>query len=151
IQKQNRPWQMRLVNLRDVLDPIDRVRQLTGVRGEEVYNLLLRRGLTIGSAAMLRLTHALIRTMHSQSVALLSRYWREPGPDLGVPLVPHFNRAIFQGLRAADSRCTRLKTPLVTIMTDLADYPPHFWIERQRQYFICGTKAAFQQALKAGH
>jgi UDP-N-acetylglucosamine:LPS N-acetylglucosamine transferase len=41
--------------------------------------------------------------------------------------------------------------PLVTILTDMADYPPHFWIERQPQYLICGTEHAYQQALKLGH
>jgi 1,2-diacylglycerol 3-beta-galactosyltransferase len=33
----------------------------------------------------------------------------------------------------------------------MADYPPHFWIERQPQYFICGTKKAYDQALALGH
>ena len=28
---------------------------------------------------------------------------------------------------------------MLTILTDLADYPPHFWMERQEQYFACGT------------
>ena len=41
--------------------------------------------------------------------------------------------------------------PLVTILTDMADYPPHFWIERQPQYLICGTEKAYRQALAAGH
>jgi 1,2-diacylglycerol 3-beta-galactosyltransferase len=40
---------------------------------------------------------------------------------------------------------------LVTILTDLADYPPHFWIEQQDQYFICGTDKAVEQALSLGH
>jgi UDP-N-acetylglucosamine:LPS N-acetylglucosamine transferase len=39
----------------------------------------------------------------------------------------------------------------VTILTDLADYPPHFWMERQEQYFICGTIRAVEQALALGH
>jgi 1,2-diacylglycerol 3-beta-galactosyltransferase len=42
-------------------------------------------------------------------------------------------------------------TPFVTILTDLADYPPHFWMERQAQYFICGTERAVQQAAAMGH
>ena len=41
--------------------------------------------------------------------------------------------------------------PLVTILTDMADYPPHFWIEKQPQYLICGTDKAAAQALAAGH
>jgi 1,2-diacylglycerol 3-beta-galactosyltransferase len=39
----------------------------------------------------------------------------------------------------------------VTILTDLADFPPHFWIERQDQYLICGTGKAVEQARALGH
>jgi 1,2-diacylglycerol 3-beta-galactosyltransferase len=42
-------------------------------------------------------------------------------------------------------------TPLVTILTDIADYPPHFWIERQEQYLICGSDRAVAQARELGH
>jgi 1,2-diacylglycerol 3-beta-galactosyltransferase len=40
---------------------------------------------------------------------------------------------------------------MVTILTDLADYPPHFWVEEQEQYFICGTDRAVAQARALGH
>jgi 1,2-diacylglycerol 3-beta-galactosyltransferase len=40
---------------------------------------------------------------------------------------------------------------MVTILTDLADYPPHFWIEPQRQYLVCGTATAARQAIAMGH
>jgi 1,2-diacylglycerol 3-beta-galactosyltransferase len=33
----------------------------------------------------------------------------------------------------------------------LADYPPHFWIERESEYIIVGTERARQQALTMGH
>jgi 1,2-diacylglycerol 3-beta-galactosyltransferase len=33
----------------------------------------------------------------------------------------------------------------------MADYPPHFWMERQDQYFICGTDKAVEQARQLGH
>jgi len=36
--------------------------------------------------------------------------------------------------------------PYVTILTDMADYPPHFWVENQRQVLICGTDTAVEQA-----
>jgi UDP-N-acetylglucosamine:LPS N-acetylglucosamine transferase len=39
----------------------------------------------------------------------------------------------------------------VTILTDIADYPPHFWIERQEQYLICGSDHAVAQAVALGH
>jgi len=66
-------------------------------------------------------------------------------------MIPNFNHAILQGLRQADADETRLETPMVTILTDLADYPPHFWIERQEQYLVCGTATAARQAIAMGH
>jgi UDP-N-acetylglucosamine:LPS N-acetylglucosamine transferase len=42
--------------------------------------------------------------------------------------------------------------PYVTVMTDLADHPPNFWIERgQDQHIICGTPKAMQQAAAMGY
>jgi len=42
--------------------------------------------------------------------------------------------------------------PFVTVLTDLADHPPHFWIEPdQPQHFICGTPRALAQAVALGH
>ena len=42
--------------------------------------------------------------------------------------------------------------PFVTILTDMADYPPYFWLERQGpHYVICGTERAREQALALGH
>ena len=59
---------------------------------------------------------------------LLEELWRQARPDLVVSLVPNFNRALFESLRGAGPAA-----PFVTVLTDLADYPPHFWIERQDQ------------------
>jgi UDP-N-acetylglucosamine:LPS N-acetylglucosamine transferase len=33
----------------------------------------------------------------------------------------------------------------------MADYPPHFWMEKQEQYLICGSDKAVAQALALGH
>jgi UDP-N-acetylglucosamine:LPS N-acetylglucosamine transferase len=63
-----------------------------------------------------------------------------------VSLVPNFNRAMFQALTAV-----RPTAPYVTILTDFADFPPHFWIEpHQPQHWICGTPRAVAQAYAAG-
>jgi len=32
-------------------------------------------------------------------------------------------------------------------MTDMVDCPPHFWMEDQDQYLVCGTPKAFEQAV----
>jgi hypothetical protein len=151
-EQQRRHWQIRMVNLREVLEPIDFIRRFTGVRVEDFYNRMLRYGLTACVNPLLPIMHSLIRRMHSAQVRTLAQYWQDTRPDLVVSLVPHFNRAIFEGLRVADmSSSAHSPTPMVTILTDLADYPPNFWIERQDQYFICGTDAAAQQALAMGH
>ena len=42
--------------------------------------------------------------------------------------------------------------PFVTVLTDMADYPPHFWIEsNQAQHLVCGTAHAAEQARAAGY
>ncbi len=146
IERQQRPWRVRLVNLQEVLDSLDVFRKLTGLRLQDVYNQVLKRGWTLGSPRLLPLMHGVIRLYHRGQVRLLDRFWREDTPDLVVSLVPNFNRAMFEGLgRAAPG------TPFVTILTDFADYPPHFWIERQPQYFICGASRAVEQARSMGH
>jgi 1,2-diacylglycerol 3-beta-galactosyltransferase len=106
---------------------------------------MLAKGWTLGSAYLLPCMHGVIRLYHRRTVDLLARFWRERRPDLVVSLVPNFNRAMFQSLEAAFPG-----VPFVTILTDLADYPPHFWMERQDQYLICGTERAIEQAKQLG-
>lgn len=45
----------------------------------------------------------------------------------------------------------REEEALATPDTDIADYPPHFWIERQDQYVICGSTRAAAQARALGY
>ena len=146
IEKQERPWEITLVNLQEVLHPLDVFRQITGKRLEDLYNLMLARGWTLGAAQGLRLMHGVIRLYHSATVRVLKAHWTESRPDLLVSLVPNFNRALLQSLRAALPA-----VPFVTILTDFADYPPHFWIERQDQFLICGTDKAVEQAHAMGY
>lgn len=142
IDQQQRGWDVRLVNLQEILDPLDIFRKFTGIRMQDVYNLLLKKGWTLGSPQLTVAMHALIRLYHPGQVRLLKKYWAQGERDLVVSLVPNFNRALRESLP---------DTPLVTILTDLADYPPHFWIEQQDQHFICGTDKAVEQALSLGH
>ena len=40
----------------------------------------------------------------------------------------------------------------MTLITDFADFPPRFWIERNlEQYVIAGTQRAVEQAPDLGH
>ena len=139
-------WQVRLVNLQEILDSLDVFRRVTGIRLEDMYNLALAKGWTLASEYLLPLMHGVIRIYHPAQVKLLARVWAERQPDMVVSVVPNFNRAMFESLSLSLP-----EVPLVTILTDMADYPPHFWIEKQRQYLICGTDKAVRQAVEAGH
>ena len=66
---QGLPWTVRLVNLREVLDPKDSFRKLTGMDPEDVYNKRLARGWTLGLAQELKLLQAMIRWGHADAGA----------------------------------------------------------------------------------
>jgi UDP-N-acetylglucosamine:LPS N-acetylglucosamine transferase len=77
----------------------------------------------------------------------LQQHWLATEPDLVVSLVPNFNRVMYQSLVS-----TLPGVPYVTVLTDMADFPPHFWIEPgQDQYLVCGTPQAVSQARAAGY
>lgn len=141
------PLKPRMVHLQDILAPIDVFRKVTRIDLQEIYNLMLRKGWTLGSGVGLRFMQSVIGLYTGPARRLLAEYWRREPCDMAVSLVPNFNRALYQGYREA---CPG--RPYVTLLTDLADYPPHFWIERdQDQWIICGTPKAREQALGLGH
>jgi hypothetical protein len=146
IQQSDRPLEVQLVNLQEILDPIDIVRRATGLRIQDVYNRMLQNGWTLGSPQLMRVLQGVIWMYHGKTVQLLEKYWRHSTPDLVASLVPHFNRALCESLRKASPA-----KPFVTILTDIADYPPHFWIERQEQFLVCGSERAVEQARQLGH
>jgi UDP-N-acetylglucosamine:LPS N-acetylglucosamine transferase len=147
IGQQQRPWRVRCINLIDVLDPQARFRRLTGMAPEDLYNLRLARGWTLGLAQELKLLQAMIHLGHATLVRRLQAHWQRTEPDLVVSLIPNFNRAMFDSLASALPG-----VPYVTVLTDLADHPPHFWIEPdQAQHVVCGTAKAVAQAQAMGY
>jgi hypothetical protein len=147
LRRQAPSWQVRLVNLFEVLDPQDKFRAITGSGPEDWYNKRLARGWTLGMTQELKLLQAAIRLGHPLLVRQLQQHWLRTEPDLVVSLVPNFNRALYQSVAS-----TLPGVPYVTLLTDLADLPPNFWIEAdQPQHFICGTPRAAEQARQLGH
>lgn len=147
IAEQKRPWNVRLVNLTEVLDPAGRFRRATGMDPEDLYNKRLARGWTLGLAQELKLLQGVIRLAHSSLVKTLQQHWLNTEPDLVVSLIPNFNRALYESLVT-----TLPGVPYVTVLTDMADHPPHFWIEPgQQQHLVCGTSHAIAQARAAGY
>lgn len=140
-------WNVRLVNLFEVLDSRQVYKRVTGVAPEEFYNRQLAKGWTMAMTPELRILQAFIRLTHQVMLKRLQEHWIETEPDMVVSLVPNFNRPMYESLVSSLPG-----VPYVTILTDLADNAPHFWIENnQQQHFICGTDKAVEQARAAGH
>ena len=146
LESQPKPWQVELLNLQELLDQLDLLKKLTGLRIQDGYNLILRKGWTRLTPQLLPVLQKVIALHHRPTVKLLAKYWKDHPTDLVLSVIPHFNRALAESIRKSTPN-----TAFVTLLTDFADYPPHFWIERQEQYLICGTERAEQQAFEHGH
>ena len=138
IEFERRPWKVRLVNLFEVLDPKASFNKVMRCAPEDLYNFRLRHGLTLGLSTELKLFQAMIKMGHNTMVRKLEQHWLDTKPDHVVSLVPNFNKALYESVTNA------LPTvPFVTVLTDMADYPPNFWIEpNQAQHLVCGTARA---------
>src|SRR5467141_4442742 len=147
ISQQQRDWQFQLVQFQDLTDRLDVLRKFTGIRIQQQYNIMLQDGWTLGSTQLLRILQLAIRIFHRPLVNLLEKFWRENPADLLVSVIPHFNRQICESwTKVYPAR------PFVTIITDLADFPPRFWIEPiNDQYVIAGTEKAADQTRAMGH
>jgi len=143
---QPRPWDVSLLNLQELLAPLDVMRRATGLNIENTYNLILRKGWTRFTPQLLVLLQAAIRAAHPWVLKALRAYWAEHPADLVMSVIPHFNRALAESLTNNGTRM-----PFVTLLTDLADYPPRFWIEPESEFIIAGTQKARRQALAMGH
>src|SRR5579863_1223649 len=137
-------WEVRLLDIQELLDPLDLIRRATGLRIQDTYNLILRKGWTRITPQLLVILKATIRAYHGPIVNALRAYWKQNPTEIVLSVIPHFNREIAESLRG------RPATPFVTLMTDLADYPPHFWIEKECESVIVGSDRAQAQAIAAG-
>jgi len=146
LEEQYHPWNVRLLNLQELLEPIDFVGRATGLRIQDGYNLILKKGWTRVTPPLLTLLQCTIRLHHSQIVRILRNYWAQHPTDLVLSVIPHFNRCLAQSIREETPH-----SAFVTLLTDLADYPPNFWMVPESEFIICGSQRAKQQALAMGH
>ncbi len=146
LETQYHPWNVNLLNLQELLDPIDFVHRATGLRIQDGYNLLLRKGWTRLTPPLLSLFQRTIQLHHTRIVRILRKYWAQNPTDLVLSVIPHFNRCLAQSIRQEMPNAA-----FVTLLTDLADYPPNFWMVPESEFIICGSTHAKQQALAMGH
>lgn len=167
---QHPDWQVVPVDIQRLLEPIDPVNRLTrGLNGslqrlllpiapnfqmapwqaQDIYNSALKRGTTRGLGAILPILQGFVRRHAQEIEQILVDRWRDPTtrrPDLVLSVIPNFNRVMFCALRAFSA-----DIPYATVVTDLVDYLPHFWMEDQDQFMICGTPKAAKQARAVGY
>ncbi len=146
LESQSEPWTVTLLNLQEHLDALDPVRRMTGIRLQDIYNGMLNRGFTRSMRSLLPLLHATVRVCTPLAVTRLAAYWRASRPDVVISVAPNLNRALALSLGSGERYI-----PFVTVITDFADTPPHFWMEAESEYIVCGTRAAVDQALRMGH
>jgi Glycosyltransferase family 28 C-terminal domain/Monogalactosyldiacylglycerol (MGDG) synthase len=144
-ETQGRPWVFRVVNLQDVLAPLDFGRRLTGQSMEQTYNGMIRRRQTWFLVPLLRVFQWLIRLRRSTLCDLLATHLGERPPRLVISLIPNFNGVIRDAVR----RCLP-KTPFFVLLTDFADFPPRFWMEPGLDRVIVGSERAVAQARQIG-
>src|SRR6476661_3887421 len=146
LEQQYHLWNVKLLNLQELLDPIDFVHRATGLRIQDGYNLILKKGWTRLTPPLLTLLQRTIQLHHSRIVRILRHYWAQNPTDLVLSVIPHFNRCLAQSILQETPN-----SAFVTLLTDLADYPPNFWIVTESEFIICGSQRAKQQALAMGH
>jgi 1,2-diacylglycerol 3-beta-galactosyltransferase len=90
--------------------------------------------------------HGVIRLRRRALVRTLTDWLRaQPRPGAVVSVMPNFNGVMRDAIAAAHPQ-----VPLVVVLTDLADFPPRFWIEPGIDRVVVGTDEAREQALALG-
>jgi len=140
------PWGFRVESFQEVLLPLDLLKRLTGIALEDAYNLILRRHWNALMVPLLRVMHAGIQVRRPAIVRTLTQWLQaQPRPAALVSVMPNFNGIMRDALRAAHPG-----VPLIVVLTDLADFPPRFWIEPGIDRVVVGTEEAREQALAIG-
>jgi len=139
------PFRLRPVPLQRVLAPLDFVARLTGISLEETYNDMVRCGRTRFLVPLLRSLQLAIRVRRRALARLIGEELRRTRPAVVVSVTPNFNAAIRDAVRAALPGAH-----FVVMLTDLADFPPHFWIEPGIDRLLVATDHAAEQAVRAG-
>ncbi len=67
LAEQEHPWEITLLNIQDLLDPLDLIRRATGLRIQDTYNLILRKGWTRFTPQLLVVLQATIRSFMRRS------------------------------------------------------------------------------------
>jgi UDP:flavonoid glycosyltransferase YjiC (YdhE family) len=138
-------YRLEIVTIQDVLAPVDWMRRFTGRSLEDTYNEMVRRGWTWGLVPLLRGLQWLIRRLHAPLVSLFATHLALRRPALVVSLAPNFNAPLRDAVRRAHPG-----VPFYVMLTDIADFPPHFWMEPGLDGIVVASEDAAAQARSVG-
>lgn len=160
-------WIVTPIDLQKLLEPVDplhkicskispslnRLLNMNGaksalrpLRAQDFYNLVVNSGVSRGFDRMRPLVQEGIRKRFPQIEALLKNRWLNAAqtPDLVISVIPNFNGVLFRALRAVCG------APFITVITDLEEREPGFWMEDQDQIIVCGSANAAKRARSCG-
>jgi 1,2-diacylglycerol 3-beta-galactosyltransferase len=151
-EQQHLPWHFQVTDMDEIITNLTRQNKIEnayerfGFSGHDLYNLMQKSGWTWLWPLKMWLNKFLVKLNHDVGVKIFEEYWREQQPDLVLSLMPLYNKGLSESLEKA-----KPGTPYVTVLIDLADYPPAFWLEPQtNNYTVCGTEKAVEQARSLG-
>lgn len=151
-EQQQLPWHFQVTDMDEIIadlaqkNQVKNAYEMLGFSGHDLYNLMQKSGWTWLWPLKMRLNKFLVKLNYDVGVKIFEKYWQQQQPDLVISVMPLYNKGLSQSLEKA-----KPGTPYVTVMIDLADYPPAFWIEPQTDnYTVCGTEKAVQQARALG-
>ncbi|WP_404790312.1 glycosyltransferase [Altericista sp. CCNU0014] len=149
ISRQYPSWTVRTLNIsKTIFDPIDPFYRLTGRQGEGFFynNLIIAKGWTWIYPLTMFLARLRIWGLYPIARKRLQQYWLDRQPDIVVSTIPLYNKLLWDSLKSVNPN-----TPFVTLLSDLADTPPHHYIEPSiDQFAMCPTAEAVRQAEDIG-
>jgi hypothetical protein len=144
-EQEGRPWRFRIVNIQESFHSLDLWRRITGRPIEQTYNELIRAQRTRFLVPTLRLLQFGIRRLRGPLARKMARELQAAPAALAMSLAPNFNAVLRDAVRQALPG-----TSFFVLLTDYADFPRHFWIERGLDRVIVGSDHAVRQARDAG-
>ncbi len=144
-EQEGRPWRFRIVNIQETFGGLDLWRRVTGKSIEQTYNELIRSQHTRFLVPTLRVLQFFIRRLRGRLSRTMAAALRKEPAALVMSMAPNFNAVLRDAVREALPG-----TSFFVLLTDYADFPPHFWIEPGIDRVIAGSERAVEQARDAG-
>lgn len=151
-QQMDLPWDFQVTDMDDIItdltaqNEIQNAYEMFGISGHDLYNLMLKSGWTWMWPLKMRLNKFMVRLNYEVGCQFFEQHWRKQQPDVVVSVMPLYNKGLSESLQKA-----KPGTPYVTVMVDMADYPPAFWMEPEADcYTLCPTEKAMSQGRELG-